>query len=251
MSFDQTETSRANAKPVHLYLFKGADTVLEGLLRGVTVIPGTTEFGYGTTEVVRQGTSLNALAAQGVTDFVASLDDLQSCAGKIEHVSLVVAWHGDDLRAGNCLIKPRVETALTGETPYAWQVGPVTRGSAVVVSQIASKPACGGAPSDRSVYEAIVALKARGLRVTLYPFIFMDISASNTLPNPYANNYQPAYPWRGRITCYPAPGHIGTVDQTAAAATQVAAFFGTCMPSNFAWDSANKHITYSGNASEW
>ena len=35
---------------------------------------------------------------------------------------------------------------------------------------------------------------------------------------------QPAYPWRGRITCHPAPGSAGSPDGTAAAATQVAAF---------------------------
>jgi hypothetical protein len=36
----------------------------------------------------------------------------------------------------------------------------------------------------------------------------------------------PAFPWRGRITCSPAAGYAGTVDKTAAAATQVASFFG-------------------------
>ena len=78
--------------------------------------------------------------------------------------------------------------------------------------------------------QAIQELKARGYRVTFYPFILMDVPADNDLPDPYSNDAaatgQPAYPWRGRITCSPAAGYAGSVDKSAAAGTQVAAFFG-------------------------
>ena len=67
----------------------------------------------------------------------------------------------------------------------------------------------------------------RGLKVTLYPFLMMDIPAGNALPDPWTGAAsQPAYPWRGRITCDPAPGQAGSPDGTAGAATQVDAFFG-------------------------
>jgi hypothetical protein len=60
--------------------------------------------------------------------------------------------------------------------------------------------------------------KARGLKVTLYPFAMMDIAAGNTLTDPWTGlNGQKAYPWRGRVT-----GPDGEV-----AAAQVAAMFGT------------------------
>ena len=36
---------------------------------------------------------------------------------------------------------------------------------------------------------------------------------------------QPAYPWRGRITCHPAPGENGSPDGTATAAAQVESWF--------------------------
>ena len=37
------------------------------------------------------------------------------------------------------------------------------------------------------------------------PFIVMDVPAGNALPDPYRpGETQPAYPWRGRITCDPA-----------------------------------------------
>ncbi len=57
-----------------------------------------------------------------------------------------------------------------------------------------------------------------------------------------------AYPWRGRITCDPAPGEAGTVDKTAACATQLANFIGTAQPSDFAVNGGQ--VIYSGPA-EW
>ncbi|MFZ2101419.1 MAG: glycoside hydrolase/phage tail family protein, partial [Oricola sp.] len=44
------------------------------------------------------------------------------------------------------------------------------------------------------------------------------------LPDPWSEGFQPAYPWRGRITCDPGIGRPATADQTAAAAAQVADF---------------------------
>ncbi len=56
----------------------------------------------------------------------------------------------------------------------------------------------------------------------------MDVAAGSRLPDPWsAAGAQAAYPWRGRITCDPAPTRDGTPDKTSAAATQVAAFFGS------------------------
>ena len=58
-------------------------------------------------------------------------------------------------------------------------------------------------------------LKARGLEVTLYPFVMMDVPAGNALPDPWTGAPgQPAYPWRGRITCDPAPGAPASPDGT-------------------------------------
>jgi hypothetical protein len=256
MTFDAKAKSRKKGQPVTTYLFQGdvaTELQLENLLRSVTVIPGTTEFGYATTMITKTDSSgpENYISNRGVSDFSLSLDQLIERAPNLKHVSLVVAWHGDDLRVGECKIKPRVEKAVKPTSPWSWQVGPVTRGSATLVSFIGPDPAFGGAPSDRSVYEAIVRIKARGLKVTLYPFIMMDIPAGNTLTSPYGGAGQSVYPWRGRITCHPAAGQPGTVDKTAAAATQVNAFFGNTVPAHFGWDATNKVVTYSGSGAEW
>ena len=108
----------------------------------------------------------------------------------------------------------------------------VSRGSAHLVSRDdEDRPAYGGTPSDSAVVQAIQELKARGYRVTFYPVHPDGRAGRQHLPDPYSDNAaatgQPAYPWRGRITCSPAAGYAGSVDKTAAAGTQVAAFFGT------------------------
>jgi hypothetical protein len=212
---------------------------LENRLPGVALIPGAGEFVYATSVVTQDdgmGTTApeNAHNASATSDLDASLDELQALAPNLKAVSLVVGWFGSDLRAGNCTVKPGVEVATKTTYPQSWSVNGVLRNAAHLVSQIGGRPAYGGTPSDDSVVAAIQDLKARGLRVQFCPFLFMDIAAGNTLPDPYSNaSTQAAYPWRGRITCSPAPGVSASPDQSVAAATQVAAFFGSASAANF------------------
>jgi len=160
-----------------------------------------------------------------------------------------VAWFGDDLRAGNCTVRPKVEVAAKTTLPL-WSVNGVDRAAAPVISPVDGKPVYGGTPADFSVVQAIQAIKARGLRVTFYPFPMMDVPPGNTLPNPWSNNAagvgQAALPWRGRITCSPAAGFAGSVDKTGTAATQVAAFFGTATPGRRAGTGSGLFMHFSG-----
>jgi len=212
---------------------------LENRLTGVCVIPGAGEFVYAVETVTADNgegvtTPQNAHNADGVADFTASLDDLQAIAPNVGAAALVVGWFGDDLRAGNIAIRPGVEQNFKDTYPETWSVNGVARADAHVVSQINGIPAYGGTPSDESVVAAIQNLKSRGLRVTFYPFLFMDIASGNALTDPYTGaGSQPLYPWRGRITCDPAPGVSGSPDKTSTAATQVNAFFGSASPSNY------------------
>lgn len=220
----------------------------ENLIRSVNMIPGAGEFVYATEKVTRNVLSgvqnaatasenVNSNDPEGRPDFMVSLDQLEAICPNIENVSLVVSWFGTDLRCGNCLIKPGVEND-SKVTSIPWAVDGVQRDAAHVVSTLPNgNPAYGGTPADFSVVQAIQELKQRGLRVTFYPFVMMDIPADNDLPDPYSANAgetgQPVYPWRGRITCSPAPGFTGSPDKTGTAATQVAAFFGDASPSDF------------------
>ena len=204
---------------------------LEPRVRAVTVIPGATEFGYDPTPRVR-------LVSPGVTqpenthlrgdlsDWSLSIDELQTVCPNLEHVALVIAWFGDDLRCGHCQVQPCVENSERSISGTNWSVDGVERSSARVVSTVAGNPAYGGTPSDSAVLAAIADLKARGLKVTIYPLVLMDIPADNTLLDPYTQALgQPAHPWRGRITCDPAIGVANTPDQTAVVSGQVTNFY--------------------------
>ena len=234
-----------------------ADTA-EGLNRAVTLIPASGEFTYAT-EAIRKGSggatvaeNLNALPDQ--PDIVVALDRLQAMAPAVESVSLVVAWFGNDLRAGSCKVKPGVEVASKATTPANWEVDGVSRASAHLVSRdVEDRPVYGGTPADFAVVQAIQEMKARGLRVTFYPFLLMDVPPGNTLPNPYNANAatpgQPAFPWRGRITCAPAAGFVGSVDKSGTAATQVSALFGAATPGNFSV--SGESVSFTGSPSDW
>jgi len=196
---------------------------LESRLTAVALIPGAGEFVYATTPVGADdgeggGRPQNVHGVTGAADAVASLDELQALAPNLQSVALVVGWFGGDLRAGHCAIRPGVETAQKDTYPESWIVAGLTRAEAHVVSQQDGRPAYGGTPSDASVTALIRELKARGLRVVFYPFLFMDIPPDNALPDPYGGPRQAPYPWRGRII--PA-----APDKTAAVADEIAHFF--------------------------
>ena len=167
----------------------------------------------------------NVHNADGRADLIASLDDLQALAPNLEAVSLVVGWFGDDLRCGNCLIKPGVETRGQGHLsarPGASTAS--TRGDAHVVSQMDGRPAYGGTPSDDSVVQAIAESEsARPAR----QFLSVPVHghrgrqrAARSLSTGGASG-QPAYPWRGRITCSRAGlSRIGRSDRDGGNAGQ-------------------------------
>lgn len=204
---------------------------LESLAKAVSLIPGAGEFVYAT-DVVRRVVAEGREAAENAhaamhANLAVSLDQLQADLPHVDFVSLVVGWFGDDLRAGACAIRPRVEIAAKATRPLTWRAGGLTRATAPVVSTVEGAPAYGGTPDDLSVLQAIAELKRRGLKVGLNPFLFMDIPPGNTLPDPSGAGTQPPYPWRGRV------GVTAGADKTPAAAAQVDAFFGAVTPGAF------------------
>jgi hypothetical protein len=221
---------------------------LAQMIRAIDIIPGATEFGYQPT-IRSTYPSLGATVHENrnqswaATDWQGSLDALQALCPNLRSVALVVSWFGDDLRAGHCTIAPRVDNAFkTLSYPFYpvavpdWSVAGLSRENARLVSRIDGKAAFGGTPSDDTVIAAIRDLKSRGLSVTFYPFVMMDIAADNERPDPWTGAaQQPAYPWRGRIVCDPAPGRAGGVDATATAAAQIASFFGSSAPGGDEW----------------
>ncbi|RUQ78544.1 hypothetical protein ELZ22_17090, partial [Brucella abortus] len=225
---------------------------VEQLIQGVNLIPSTGEVAYGTTPTVRDDGFGNAVPenvnlAATMTNIEASIDALTKQLPNNQGVQLAISWFGDDLRAGECTIRPKVEV-VSGRVllPFDWNVGGLTRSQATAVStDDQGRPIYGGTPSDRTVVESIQLLAdTHDQDVYFYPFILMDIEPGNTLPDPETGDPgQPVYPWRGRITA-----SFG-VDKTSAAQDEVDNLFGTVSASDF--DVSGTTVTYTGDPGDF
>lgn len=209
---------------------------LGSLLSSVALIPGTGEYSLST-EVVRlpdgpgRSIAVNGNSPRRGADFPVALGQLRDEVPNLRSVSVVVSWFGNDLRCGLCSLRPKVERADRAGVTQVWCAGGLTRAEAQVLAEQSGRSVYGGTPSDASVMQAIAALKAGGQEVMFYPFVLMEQMAGNTLPDPYGGTSgQAVLPWRGRITLSVAPGRAGSPDRSAAAAAEVAAFFGTATP---------------------
>ena len=227
---------------------------LAATIPGVCMIPGTGEYSLAMTPVhyaVAPGVnqSANVNMPTDMTDFALSLEQLSEELPEVAAVSLVVSWFGDDLRCGQCSIRPKVDQKAFDGVGMPWRSGGITRAQAEDVPKQQGRSIYGGTPSDQAVIEAIQALNAAGKAVTFYPFILMDQVDGNSLPNPWTGeNGQPKLPWRGRITTALAPGLPGSSDRSATAAAEVASFVGTVTAADFSLSGTS--VVYSGPA-EW
>lgn len=228
----------------------GPSDTLGGAVRGVALIPGTGEYGLATTpvhyaEAPGRNRSANVHSPSGKTDFATSLEQLTQELPNAGAVSLVVSWFGDDLRCSSCTVRPKVEQKQQDGVGMPWRAGGIARAAALEVPKVEGASVYGGTPADGSVIEAIRAIRAAGREVMFYPFILMDQVAGNTLPDPWSDSAtQPVLPWRGRITLAEAPGRPGTTDRTAAAAAEVATFFGSAQLGDFSV--SGETIAYTG-----
>jgi hypothetical protein len=231
----------------------GAEFALDPaqLVRGVALMPGTGEYALASSAVNYSGgpgdmRAANTHSPSGQTDLLTSLAALEEELPACGAASLIVSWFGDDLRCGECRIKPKVEQKLAEGVGMPWEVSGQDRSSAEEVPKDEDdNPLYGGTPTDAAVVEAIKALNAAGQRVMFYPFILMDQAEGNGLPDPWSDNPdQPHLPWRGRITLSVAPGREGSPDQSAAADAEVAAFMGQASAGDFTIGDGT--VTYSG-----
>ncbi len=221
--------------------------------QAVALIPGSGEYSLATEPVYYEldtasHKAANLNAPSGQTDFVTAMEALETELPNCNAVSLIVSWFGDDLRCGDCTLRPKVETQdYDGSLP--WQVAGIDRNAAQVIAQQQDRPIYGGTPADATVVQAIAHLKDQGKEVMYYPFILMDQVADNGLTDPYSDaSDQPVLPWRGRITLSKAPGQPGSPDGTALAEDQIGDFFGTASAADFTV--VSEDVTYSG-PQEW
>lgn len=241
-------------------VYRPAQPGIEGIaataetVNGVCLIPGTGEFSLGTTPVYYTGEfadnrSANVNTLREETDFLNSLDDLHNDLPNCKSISVVTSWFGDDLRCGYCTLRPKVEKLGLSSSPLNWQVNGLVREEAQAVSLLDGRPVFGGTPSDNAVIEALQEIKGRGFNAVFYPFILMDIMEGNMLSDPYSeNSYQPAMPWRGRITSTPAAVIVNEAEGATITEFEVDRFFGSCLVDDF--DISSGAVLYEG-PDEW
>jgi hypothetical protein len=167
---------------------------LESLIQSVNLLPGSDEFVYATDiveEGIRPGETrpLNMNNLSGKADIEVALDQLQGQLPNCSNVSIVSSWFATSTDIATCQIRPGVERRSRNIRHHTWSVGPHTRATAHLISSEDGRPNFGGTPSDESLIQAIRSIKARGMSVTLYPFILVDTEG---------------FPWRGRITGEPS-----------------------------------------------
>ncbi len=214
---------------------------------GVNLLPASGEWVYDTIphrsqQVVQTAPvvqNLNAAPGGTKTDYSFAIDNLQATYPGCKTVSIVIAWFGNSTDIAQCSIYPSTtyiggsSAALSGGawSSDPWRCSGLTQASTglIPLSQSGGSFVYGGTPSDSSIVRCIRDLRARGLRVTFYPFILMDA---------------PGYPWRGRIT-------YAAADVSAAASSAVTGFLGTAATSQFTRDTTNLTVGYSGSPTDW
>ena len=176
------------------------DQILENMITGMVMIPGSGEFVYDTVienkipgvqvggSWVQQGsqTAINANTPNGIADSLVSLDQLQLTCPNVEWISVVVGWFGTSMDAGTCTVLPGVEYQTGGITsPNAWSVGSFNRSTAHQITLVDGSPIYGGTPDDGSILRYLTQLRTSGYKIAFYPLMFMDVTGK---------------PWRGDLT---------------------------------------------------
>ena len=110
------------------------------LVRGVAMMPGSGEYALADTPVSYlygpgQGRRANINSPSGQPDIVTSIDRLRIEAPDCRATSLIVSWFGDDLRCGDCTIRPKVEQAQVDGAEMPWRVSDLTRTQAQIIAR--------------------------------------------------------------------------------------------------------------------
>ncbi len=202
-NFDDITKSLDQGTPVELYEFRGSDvneSLLENNVKSLILGPAHGEFLCAPVRVNNLDGTNNASVGGNDPDLVHSVRQMLQTFPNLEHITLTPAWYGNDLRAGECTLAPRVGEYFTppSDPAQAWNVG-ARRYSDVGRN---TNPLWQGTSADWALSACIAYLKKQGLKVSVMPVLLMDIAPDNQLPDPYraAAVGQPAYPSSNLIT---------------------------------------------------
>ncbi len=176
----------------------------ESMVTAVTMIPGGGEFVYDT--VVQQKLEgdyttqgfvqrgfrkyLNKHNMYNKANLMIALDDMQESLPSVKWVAPVVSWFATSENISEAVVVAGVEFKDNIMiTPNEWFVGSKDRYSSYCIGRNNEKPRYGGTPSDSSVINMLKELRSRGLKIMLYPMMFVDVAHK---------------PWRGRLSGNPS-----------------------------------------------
>ena len=174
------------------------------MVTAVTMIPGGGEFVYDT--VVQQKLEgdyttqgfvqrgfrkyLNKHNMYNKANLMIALDDMQESLPSVKWVAPVVSWFATSENISEAVVVAGVEFKDNIMiTPNEWFVGSKDRYSSYCIGRNNEKPRYGGTPSDSSVINMLKELRSRGLKIMLYPMMFVDVAHK---------------PWRGRLSGNPS-----------------------------------------------
>ena len=168
---------------------------LEQMVRAVTLIPGTTEFGYEPDRraVSGPGSRRRRTAMWRMRSDVSGR--ARRFAGRLPESR--TRRHGGGMvrnrsARGHCTRCPGSTTRQTDDR-RDWSVDGLRSSRPSGVDRRVAVPHS-AARRPMTASDLIHELKARGLKVTLYPFVMMDIAAGNALPDPWTGAAsQPAF----------------------------------------------------------
>lgn len=109
-------------------------------IKAVSFGNGTGESVYATTTLFSEdylGNSENANSFSGKdsADVTISMENMLDSIPNVGKINISAAWFGDDLRCGECKIKPRVETTSRALVPFGWGSSGLIRESTILSSQ--------------------------------------------------------------------------------------------------------------------
>ena len=86
----------------------------------------------------------NVNSAAQKSDFLVSVENLTGELPNCGATSLIVSWMGDDLRCGQCQLKPKVEQRKVDGAEMPWRVSGVSRSQAEVLAELERREGTSG-----------------------------------------------------------------------------------------------------------
>lgn len=167
----------------NIYVFRtknDEDVTLCNALTGVIMLPGCGEFAldpYYLTKDIQNPKTYKAKK---------SLDELLNILPNTEWICPVVSWFGTAMNVKDCKIIPGKDKKFEHSRLPNWKVNNIRHEEAYNITfDKFGEIAYGGTISDHSLISYLRLVQKKGLKISLYPFIQMDVEGKV---------------WRGRLT---------------------------------------------------